>query len=336
MFMKFFFSFSLLIFRLAAFSAEPLNLNIISYDGFIRNDPESLLALRKALFEKGIVGIRDIPGYTQKIAKLIEAARIFSHLSDAAKEQYSRKPGEMFLGYELGKEKFRLSDGTWVVDDQKASYYALIPDCIENKWPNEIDLRSPFQEMGMLMREMGISVMEKIGLLSPHTNISLVNEPAWGRMLTYRKAGDTAKSNPLWCGAHYDHGLFTVLLPAFYFIDESLVEEPEEAGLFVQSSTCQEFQKVVTSPDVMLFQVGEFGQLVSNDAIRATKHQVQKAHIERIERYTMATFFGAPMDTVVFSHSELTNDSRYGAGPGEPCTYQHWHEASFNRYIVED
>ena len=334
--MKFFLSFSLLLFHLAAFSAEPLFLDVISYDSFIRNDPESLRTLRRALFEKGIVGIRDIPGYTEKVAKLIEAARIFSHLSDETKEQYSRKPGEMFLGYEIGKEKFRLPDGTWLVDDQKASFYALTPDSKENKWPIEIDLRSPFLEMGMLMREMGIRVMEKIGLLSPNTNISFENEPTWSRMLTYRKTSDTAKSNPLWCGAHYDHGLFTALLPAFYYIDEDLVEEPEETGLFVVPSTGQEFQKVVADPDVMLFQVGEFGQLVSNDAIRATKHQVKKAHIERIERYTMSTFFGAPMDTVVFSHSELTNDSRYGAGPGEPCTFQHWHEASFNRYIVED
>ncbi len=244
------------------------------------------------------------------------------------------------MGYELGKEKFKRPDGTWVIDDEKASYYAFIPDCKENKWPDCPDLRTPFQEIGMLMREMGLIVMEKIELIGRATGISFDNEPTCGRMLAYRKTSKTHENNPLWCGAHFDHGLFTVLLPSFYFIDGKPVDEPEEAGLFVRVGSDsvgsgQEFRKVAADPKVMLFQAGEFGQLVTDDAIRATEHRVQKAHAERIERYTMAAFFGAPKETVVFSHSELTDDTRYGAKAGEPCNYGHWHEASFNRYIVE-
>ncbi len=84
-----------------------------------------------------------------------------------------------------------------------------------------------------------------------------------------------------------------------------------------------------------MFQVGEFGQLATDDAIRATEHRVHKAKGTHVERYAMALFFNAPMETTIHSFSELTQDSRYGGMPGDLCTYQRWHEGSFNRYIVE-
>ena len=67
---------------------------------------------------------------------------------------------------------------------------------------------------------------------------------------------------------------------------------------------------------------------------RATEHRVHKA-LGAIERYTLAVFYNAPMDIPIYSKSVLTNDSRYRAQAGEACTYRHWHEASFQRYIVK-
>jgi hypothetical protein len=49
----------------------------------------------------------------------------------------------------------------------------------------------------------------------------------------------------------------------------------------------------------------------------------------------MALFFNAPLDAVVYSYSELTSDSRYGGLPGEPCSFLHWHEESFKRYLAQ-
>ena len=87
-----------------------------------------------------------------------------------------------------------------------------------------------------------------------------------GRMLYYRKCDHN--ENPYWCGAHFDHGLFTVILPAVYFIDGEQVSEPLEAGLFVRTSEETPFKKVVADDlDVMMFQVEEFGQLVRDDGI---------------------------------------------------------------------
>lgn len=324
-------------FAFAQEQIEILSLDIIPYEAFIQNDPDAMRVLDKALHETGIVGIRGIPGYKEKVLKFIETARAFSALPEEIKEFYAPNHdlGETFLGYEKGKEKFMRPDGRWVVDDLKVSYYGFVPDNADNKWPVEIDLKTPFQDLGILMSEMGEAVMKKIGLLGSSTGIVIDGVPRVGRMLYYRKSVDSIADNPLWCGAHFDHGMFTTILPAYYFMDGELVPEPMESGLFVKAGSEGVFKKVVADdPEVMMFQVGEFGQLASNDAVRATEHRVQKAN-SSIERYTMALFFDAPMETVIHSYSELTQDSRYGGTAGAPCSYFQWSQNSFNRYIVK-
>lgn len=313
---------------------EVLDLDVISYEKFIENDPLTIQALRKALFEKGIVGIRGVPGYFEKFHAYVESARKFVSLPEGVKESYApnHELGEMFLGYEKGKEKFKRPDGRWVVDDLKNSYYAFVPESPQNKWPKEVDLQLPYQDLGYLMAETAKRVMEKIDLIGPRIGIFLKDTPQVGRMLYYQKSTDTLNDNPFWCGAHYDHGMFTAITPAIYFVEGMETAEPIEAGLFVRVGN--RFKKVIADPEVLMFQVGEFGQLATHDGIRATEHRVHKAKNLQIERFAMALFFDAPLDLVIHSFSELTQDARYGGGPGDPCTYQHWHEESFKRYIV--
>ena len=313
-----------------------LDLDVISYADFVQEDPEALKTLEWALYQKGIVGIRGIPEYREKVAKFIEAARLFSSLPEEIKETYApnRERGDLFLGYEKGKEKFKRDDGTWVVDDLKISYYAYVPAHPQNIWPSEVDLATPYLEIGSLMVKVGEEVMSKVGLVGPETGIEVAGLPAVGRMLYYSKSDQTHIDNPLWCGAHFDHGIFTVLLPAIYFFEGQVVDETEEAGLFVRTMSDGKFQKIAANdPDVMMFQVGEFGQIVKNDSIRATEHRVHKPLVP-MERYTMALFFDAPMDLPIYSTSELKKDARYG-DPEGPCTYRRWHEESFKRYSVK-
>lgn len=315
---------------------EILNLDVINYEDFIKEDGQAMLILNRALYEKGIVGIRGVPGYKEKYQQFIQAAREFSALPEEVKESYkpNRALGETFLGYESGKEKFQRPNGEWVVDDLKTSYYAFVPDNVKNKWPREVDLRSPFETLGELMAEMGESIMYKIGFLGGDTGLQLEGDSRVGRMLYYRKSNNN--ENPYWCGAHFDHGLFTSILPAIYFANGEQISEPSEAGLFVRTSKEAPFKKVVAEDfDVMMFQVGEFGQLVTDDAIRATEHRVHKA-IDAIERYTIAVFYSAPMEIPIYSKSVLTSDARYGAKKGEACTFRHWHEATFQRYLVKE
>ncbi|MFI5344350.1 MAG: 2OG-Fe(II) oxygenase family protein [Chlamydiales bacterium] len=319
-------------------STETLTLDIISYEDFIRGDSEALSVLNKALYEKGIVGMSGIPGYKEKVLRFIESAQAFSALPDEVKEAYgpNRQLGEVDLGYEKGKEKFLRSDGRWVVDTLKSTYSGFVPDAPQNKWPLEVEFKLPFQELGALMSDIGEAVMQKIGLVGAQSGIHLDGVPRKGRMLYYLKSSEEVSDNPLWCGSHFDHSLFTALLPGFYFVKGSRVAEPMEAGLFVKTTCDGEFKRVkADNPDILMFQVGEFGQLVTNDAIRATEHRVHKP-LSSIERYTMALFFNAPKDAVIHSYSELANDSRYGGIPGEPCSFCQWQERSFSRYLAND
>jgi len=95
-----------------------------------------------------------------------------------------------------------------------------------------------------------------------------------------------------------------------------MIDEPEEAGLFVRVGDT--YLKVDFNPNILLFQVGEFGQLASNDRIKATEHRVHKAKGE-VERYALALFTNPPMETVIYSTSQLTKDARYGGEKGQPC-----------------
>lgn len=314
---------------------EVLDLQVIPYESFMQGDLQAMDQLKKALLETGIVGIRGVPGYRETLNRFVEMARNFTALPEEVKERYAPNHdlGEMFLGYEKGKEKFKRPDGRWVVDDLKISYYAYVPEHMQNKWPREIDLQSAFQDLGSLMAQTASLVMEKIDLIGPGTGIYVDGTPKVGRMLYYQKNADTREDNPFWCGAHFDHGVFTAITPATYFVDGVEVPEPKEAGLFVNVGG--QFMKIEADLDVMMFQAGEFGQLATDDAIRATEHRVHKAYGSHVERFAMALFFDAPMETVIHSFSELTQDSRYGGVAGDPCTYQRWHEESFKRYIVK-
>ena len=314
-------------------AVETLELDIIPYEGLIQEDPKALELLDKALHEKGIVGVRGIPGYREKYEQFIQAAKEFSSLPEEVKERYQPNIalGDTFLGYTVGKEKFQRPSGDWIVDDLKTSYYAFIPDNAQNKWPLELNLRDPFEALGELIVEIGKLMMYKIGILGDLTGLHLEEDSCRGRLLYYRKSSHD--ENPYWCGTHFDQGLFTAILPAVYFAEGKQIPEPLEAGLFVRTSETVPFRKVIADDlDVMMFQVGEFGQLARNDRIRATEHRVHKAS-GPIERYTLAVFFNGPLDVPIHSTSVLTNDARYGS---QPCTYRHWNEASFQRYLVEN
>lgn len=314
---------------------EPLVLEVIPYEKLVQGDVEALQILHKALHGKGIVGVRGVPSYKNKYELFIKAAREFSILPEEIKENYKpdRSLGETFLGYEMGKEQFQRPNGDWVVDDLKTSYYAFVPDSCKNKWPCEVDLKAPFQDLGKLMAETGELIMHTIGLLGDTTGFQLEDDSRVGRMLYYRKSDNN--ENPYWCGAHFDHALFTAILPAVYFVDGEQIPEPEEAGLFIRTSQDVPFKKILADDlDVMMFQVGEFGQLVTNDGIQATEHRVHKA-VEAVERYTLALFFNAPRNIPIYSKSVLAHDARYGAKAGEASTFNHWQEATFQRFLVK-
>lgn len=309
-----------------------MQLDIISYADLALDSAATKLVT--ALLQNGVVGISNIPSFESKSRAYVEAARSFIALNDDIKNQYApnRDQGET-EGFEKGAERFKDAAGNWIIDDKKTSYYAFIPDQPKNKWPNEVDLKSAYLDLGLFIFEIGkellkvLEINEKVGI--PHELLS-----GYGRLLHYSK--DSRLDSPCenWCGAHFDHGIFTGLMPAYYFQDGKEIAEPEEAGLYIVPTHGSDFVKVTGyDQSVLLFQIGEFGQLASNDRIRATNHLVKKANTS-IERYAFAVFYDVAAQAVIKSTSTLIEDSRYANNKQKDgsITYGKWSQASFERY----
>lgn len=312
-----------------------MELDIVSYNKI--SDPTNKGAIDKlqaALFTKGIVGIQHVPEFENTTRLFVNAAREFSALPDEIKQRYApdRDAGDT-EGYELGAEWFKNQDGVWQIDDRKASFYAFVPDRSCNKWPKEVDLRTPYLRLGELIFKTGKLLLTAMGLNdSIGLNDNLII--GYGRMLHYHKENDSTNANPDWCGGHLDHGILTGLVPAYYFRDGIEVEEPEEAGLYIVPTDGDEFKKIHASDkSILLFQAGEAGQLISNDQIKATKHIVKKAK-GGIERFTFALFYNADKEFLINSTSILTKDARYlqNMSKDGSISYEKWEKASYERY----
>lgn len=312
-----------------------MELEIIAYNDLFGPEQSQIIdKIKSALFNTGIVGLRGIPGYVEKAEHFIKTAQAFSNLDESIKQRYApvRDAGDT-EGYELGAEWFKDSRGEWQVDDKKASFYAFVPDKPQNKWPKEIDLKSAYLDLGELIFKTGKTLLNIIGI-NKDIGIDLDKMTGYGRMLHYHKDQETYASNPDWCGAHFDHSVFTGLMPAYYFKDGVEVDEPEEAGLYIIPRNGTSFEKVYANDkSVLLFQVGEFAQLATHDKILATQHIVKKAK-GNIDRYTLAIFHSPDDHTQINSKSELAKDSRYLSNMKDDGSilYKEWETASFERY----
>jgi isopenicillin N synthase-like dioxygenase len=310
-----------------------VKLDVVSFHHLNINDNAMVQTVKHALLQNGIIGVRDLPEFETKSKFYVDAARKFSSLDEKIKNCYApnRDIGET-EGYELGAEWFQNKDGVFQVDDKKSSFYAIVPDHVKNKWPTEVDLRSAYLDLGKLIFDTGKSILTMIGLNNEmglkHSELN-----GCGRMLHYRKESDLTNENPFWCGAHFDHGLFTGLMPAYYFSDGIEIAEPEEAGLYIIPGNGEQFEKVnIPGKDILLFQVGEFGQLISNDEIKATKHLVIKVK-GGIERYSFALFYSPNKNMMIESYSSLITDNRYRLNQvRRRLSYDQWEKASFDRY----
>lgn len=70
---------------------------------------------------------------------------------------------------------------------------------------------------------------------------------SYGKMLHHYRENDKTNENPSWCGAHFDYGFFTRLIPAYYFVDGIEVDEPKEAGLCIVPDDGDQFEKINAS-----------------------------------------------------------------------------------------
>lgn len=302
-----------------------MKLNTYSYHQLF--SAKTIQSLSLDLLNNGIVAISHVPNFQETCRNYINAARAFSSLAENIKQQYApNRDAGITQGYELGAEKFKDDQGNWQIDNKKASFYAYVPDNQTNVWPKEIDLQTHYLALGQLIFETGKLLHRAIGL-------DCENLYGNGRMLHYQNKSPSA-ANSNWCGAHYDHGLLTGLIPAYYFMDGQEIEEPNDAGLHVLPTNSEHFFKVdATDKSILFFQVGEFAQLISNDRMKATKHFVKNTN-EPIERFTFALFFNPNEDMIINTQSQLKIDERYFNNQfvDGSISYKKWADASYARY----
>jgi isopenicillin N synthase-like dioxygenase len=168
-------------------------------------------------------------------------------------------------------------------------------------------------DLGQLIFKIGKEVLKLL-------DIDLGEYRLKCRMLYYKSVQQNNNDgSPYWCGSHRDHGLFTGLCPAVYIKNGMVVDKPSEVGLFIRG------KEVKVPNDVLMFQVGEVAQLVSNGNIQATEHHVQKAF--GYTRQTFAAFF-MPSEDYLINSTDQSYSDRYV----RPMTYKDWEVVTYKKY----
>jgi len=276
---------------------------------FIYNELELKKAdLIEELRQEGFIGIKNVPNFSEVYQSFFYAAREFMLLPEEEKNKYT--PTNHYIsGWSFGTETYNN-----LLDVYKGSYYANYPNIPNNIWPHLHNFKESYLGLSKLLFELALKVSVIVGCYSgPAAGIA--------RMLYYvSPRREEIDSNPNWHGVHRDHSLFTCLCPAIYLSDGEIVQQPINTGLVIQG------KEVVVEKDIVLLQVGEAAELISNGKITATDHFVKKSP-PGYERYTFVLFLDAAPNVRIYSNITKYND-RYIPG----MTYHEWSLAPFKKY----
>lgn len=264
----------------------------------------------EAFHDKGIIAIRGVPGFVKAYEDFMTAAQSFINLSEEKKFQYT--PHDSYeRGWSYGIETFNN-----VTDSFKGSYYVKYPETsadAPNLWPCQDvpDFKQNYLNLVKIIFHTGKEIQPLLGIhINDVTSVT--------RMLYYGPIHDSNAGE--WCGEHRDHGLLTGLCPGVYFWKGERVPKPSGTGLFVRG------EEISAPDDVLLFQIGEVAELITNGAVTATEHQVRKA-VGDYERYNFALFISPLPDYKVESTLTKYND-RFSPG----IHYKEWNQRSLAKY----
>ncbi len=266
--------------------------------------------INQAFHDQGIIGVRGVPGFEDAHKAFLQSSRDFIGLSNEKRSQYT-PPDSYGRGWSYGIESFNN-----ITDTFKGSYYATYPEedaKTPNIWPDKDvpDFKKNYLNLVKIIFETGKEIL-------PLINVSIENLSSTARMLYYGPIHNPKAVE--WCGEHRDHGLLTGLCPGTYYLDGKKVPQPSGTGLFIRG------EEIVAPDDVLLFQIGEVAELVTNGAVTATDHQVRKA-IGGYERYNLAVFIMPPFTYAIESTLTKYND-RFSPG----VSYGDWHQRSYDKY----
>ena len=321
-----------------SFSQCPtLKLQTVSYQDLVSGTSQSasaLSTLKSALKRDGAVSIGDVPNFVEQRKTYFKEAVSFAQLSEEQKQDVAAGGVEdtySYLGYDVAAEQFKGPNGEIYADQNKRSYYAIFPDSENNKWQEGTQLKTAFLELARTVHDTSEVVLRAVGILGEDGPITdLEGAEDFGRMLHYI-TGDNEDPNPFWCGQHKDHSLITGLIQPLYMLGGEEVPPPEGAGLHIKVG--ETYHRVIGEADSITYQIGDFGQLISNDDVIATEHRVNKPnHPTRgLERHTLALFIDPKLDQKVENSTSVlaSTDSRYVEGD---TTFNDWHLRTLARH----
>ncbi len=268
----------------------------------------------------GYIAISGVPGFQAAYEQFLEQARRFVALP--AEVQAKCTPSDYFArGWSRGVEA--LVPGQ--KDTYKGSYYAWVPNQTShpNVWPAEVPgLEPAYRAITEKMLAVGKEVLTILGVRQDSRGL--------GRMLHYKAIPEGENDgNPNWCNIHRDHGALTVLCPEVYYKNGERVSRPEGGGLYIEG-------KPVSPPtDIMLIQMGEVLELISNGAVRATDHYVGKPAVcDGCERFALALFLDPIGDFVIRCTNPEVRAKYADRFPlsEDSITYEEWGNRSLAKY----
>lgn len=282
---------------------------------FHYNDlPSSSVDLIQEFHDKGYVAVKGVPNFPQAYQEFISSARAFITLPLAEKNKFKSLDTDS-RGWWDGTETLN-----GVQDSHKGSYYAWLPEenCAPNIWPEVHNFEASYKTLAGIMYKIGKEVLSIVESPSSGTK-------GLGRMLYYSPA-QTDDGNANWCGKHLDHGLFTVLCPEIYEKEGAIVSKPKGSGLYI-------LDKEISIPDdVLIFQIGEVMELITDGAIRATEHFVKKAY-DGYGRYTFAFFCDPPFDLRINCSNPIVME-KYKDRYTPNMTYEEWNDRSIRLHSL--
>ncbi len=263
-------------------------IRLFQYSSLAAMGPEIIGEFKRV----GYIAVEGVPGFADAYQRYLGFMRQFIDLPPEEQAKYT--PSNYGArGWSRGVEVFNGKCDTF-----KGSFYAAIPDDASNIWPEEslTGFKEAYLDVATLVLNVGREILPLVGFTQSVKGL--------GRGLHYKSvSGSEDDGNPNWCGNHRDHGVFTCLCPEVYFDEEgNIVDRPEGAGLYIES------KPVAPRRDIMLFQMGEVMELMTNGAVRATDHLVKKAFGP--ERYALAVF-ADPEEEVIINFSDSSVIEKY-------------------------
>jgi isopenicillin N synthase-like dioxygenase len=263
----------------------------------------------QSFHDKGIIGVRGVPGFEETHEKFLESSRKFISLSPEEQAKYT-PPDAYGRGWSYGIETFNN-----VTDAFKGSYYAAYPEdhaATPNLWPCQDvpEFKQNFLNLVKIIFHTGQEIM-------PLINVSM-EAVAFARMLYYGPIHNPKAVE--WCGEHRDHGLLTGLCSGTYYLNGQKTSQPSGTGLFIRG------EEISVPDNVLLFQIGEIADLITDGAVTATDHQVRKA-VGGYERYNLAVFL-SPLPTYAVQSNLTKYNDRFLPG----ILYSEWAQRSFAKY----